>query len=87
MSQVWGMQLIPMPDAAGHVSFWINADHLVSVQQNQRRGAEGIVLDAEVKVDGLPLHRIPLGEHPDAETADAVFHRFLTQLQTPHSER
>jgi len=81
------MQLIPVPDADGRAQLWINADHLASVQQNQRHGAHGILLEAELKVDGLPLHRVQLGEHASQEDADAAFHRFLTQLQTPHSER
>lgn len=81
------MQLIPVPDAEGRVQFWINADHLTSVAQTQRHGEHGIVLEAELKVDGLPLHRVRLGEHADQKAADAAFNRFLTQLQTPHSER
>lgn len=81
------MQLLPVPDAKGRVQFWINADHLASVRRNQRHGTDGVVLEAELKVDGLPLHRVPLGEHPDQAAADAAFDRFLTQLQTPHGER
>lgn len=80
------MQLIPVPDASGKTQFWINADHLVSVLQVQRHGPHGLVLDAELKVDGLPLHRVPLGEHADQQAADAAFDRFLTQLQTPHGQ-
>lgn len=81
------MQLIPVPDASGRAQLWVNADHLASVTKVERRGAQGIVLEAELKVDGLPLIRMPLGEHDDQQSADDAFHRFLTQLQTPHDER
>lgn len=81
------MELIGVPDVHGRVQFWINADHLVSVQQLIRHGEHGFVLEAELKVDGMPLHRVPLGEHPGTDDAEAVFHQFLSRLQTPHSDR
>jgi len=75
------MRLLPIPDADGNPTMWINADHLVSVQALTRGGERGIVLDAEVKVDGMPLQRIRLGEHDDMGAANAAFARFLAIVQ------
>lgn len=75
------MRLLPIPDADGNPTMWINADHLVSVQAVTRGGERGVVLDAELKVDGMPLHRVRLGEHADKADADAAFARFLAVLQ------
>jgi hypothetical protein len=49
----------------------INVDHLVSVMPVYRGGATALV-DAEVKVDGMPLYRVNLGEHPDRCCAAGV---------------
>lgn len=75
------MRLLPVPDASGRPTIWINADHLVSVQPQYRGGATGIEVSAELKVDGMPLQRIPLGEHIDRSEAEAAFGRFLAVLE------
>lgn len=76
------MRLLGVPDASGKPTIWINADHLVSVQPVARTGAHSIELAAELKVDGMPLLRINLGEHPDRESTDAAFENFLERLQS-----
>lgn len=76
------MRLLGVPDASGKPTIWINADHLVSVQPVARTGAHSVELAAELKVDGMPLLRINLGEHPDRDSADAAFEDFLTRLQS-----
>lgn len=58
---VWLMHLIGVPDASGKPAIWINADHLVSVQPVVRTGERDVTLEAELKVDGMPLQRINLG--------------------------
>lgn len=75
------MQLIGVPDASGKPTIWINADHLVSVAPVMRTGERTILLEAELKVDGMPLLRINLGEHHDRAAADDAFGMFLAQLQ------
>ena len=75
------MRLLSIPDAQGVPQLWINVDHLVSVAPVYRGGAAGIAVDAELKVDGMPLYRVKLGEHPDRAAAAAAFSRWLVQLQ------
>jgi hypothetical protein len=78
----FAMRLIGVPDASGKPTIWINADHVVSVQPIMRTGERTITIEAELKVDGLPLLRINLGEHPDRTTADHAFQTFLATLQS-----
>ena len=75
------MRLLPIPDENGKPMLWINADHLVSVQPQYRAGVSGIVAAVELKVDGMPLQRIALGEHFDRTQAEAAFGRFMSTLQ------
>ena len=75
------MRLLPIPDAAGNPTMWINADHLVSVQPVYRNSGNGVVADAELKIDGLPLQRVPLGEYLERVDAEAAFAVFLERLQ------
>lgn len=75
------MQLIGVPDASGNPTIWINADHLVSVAPIVRTGERTIALEAELKVDGMPLLRINLGDHEDRVAANEAFRSFLAQLQ------
>ncbi|MET2012958.1 hypothetical protein ABXJ56_15550 [Microbacterium chocolatum] len=77
------MRLLPILDSSGKPSLWINADHLVSVQAVYRGGAVGIALTVELKVDGMPLQRISLGEYRERAEAEAEFDRFLSDLQHP----
>ena len=75
------MRLIGVPDASGKPTMWINADHLVSVAPVIRTGDREVTLEAELKVDGIPLQRIKLGAHPEREAAEAAFSSFLDRLQ------
>jgi len=75
------MQLLPLPDASGKPTMWINADHLVSVNAHYRTDGMSVSAVAEIKVDGMPLQRIPLGDHGDRDSAEASFERFLSLLQ------
>ena len=75
------MRLLPIPDASGTPQLWINADHLVSVMLVTRGSEHGIKADVEVKVDGMPLHRVPLGDHDDKEAAEAAFAQFRKELE------
>ena len=76
-----GMRLLPIPDASGTPQLWINADHLVSVMLVTRGSEHGVKADVEVKVDGMPLQRVPLGDHPDKAAAEAAFAQFRKELE------
>lgn len=75
------MRLLPIPDASGKPTLWINADHLASVQPHYRRSVAGVEVAVELKVDGMPLQRIQLGDHADQEAAEAAFQSFLDVVQ------
>lgn len=75
------MKLIPIPDVNGSPQIWINVDHLVSVMPVYRVSAAGVLVDAELKVDGMPLYRVKLGEHADRGAAQLAFERWMEQLQ------
>jgi len=75
------IRLIPVPDANGVPQLWVNVTHLVSVMPVYRSGATGFVVDAELKIDGLPLHRVWLGEHFDRSSAEDAFRQWLLLLQ------
>ncbi|WP_336624969.1 MULTISPECIES: hypothetical protein [unclassified Microbacterium] len=80
------MKLIPIPDADGTPQIWINVDHLVSVMPVYRGGATGVLVGVELKVDGMPLYRVNLGEHYDKAAAAAAFGGWLLQLQDGPSD-
>lgn len=75
------MRLLPIPDASGTPQLWINADHLVSVQLITRGSDVGVKADVELKVDGMPLQRIPLGAFPDKAAAEIAFSEFMRGLE------
>ena len=75
------MKLIPIPDVDGNPQLWVNVDHLVSVVPLYRGGATGTVVDAELKIDGMQLYRVKLGEHADRPAAQLAFERWMEQLQ------
>lgn len=75
------IHLIPVPDEHGTPQFWVNATHIVSVTPVYRGGAAGVVVDAELKIEGLPLQRVRLGEQFDNAAAESAFHRWLSILQ------
>lgn len=76
-----GMRLLPIPDASGIPQLWINADHLVSVQLVTRGSEVGLVAEVEVKVDGMPLQRVPLGDFDGRGEAEEAFSRFRQVLE------
>ena len=80
------MKLIPIPDVDGSPQIWINVDHLVSVMPVYRVSANGVLIDAELKVDGMPLYRVKLGEQADRAAAERAFAHWLDQLQEEQAE-
>lgn len=74
------MKLLPIPDAAGKVVRWINAEHLVSVTRIQINDDTEVLLFAELKITGMPLERITLGIHHGVEAADAAWSKFIGDL-------
>jgi len=75
------MRLLAIPDPSGKAKLWVNADHLVSVGRLQHGAPDGIALSAELKVDGMPLYRAPIGTFADASAADVAWSSFLEELQ------
>ncbi len=75
------MRLLSLPAAHGGPPLWINPAHLVSVQALYRAGINGTVVEAEVKVEGMPLYRVALGEHFEKTAAYAAFDEFMRTLQ------
>lgn len=75
------MRLLALPDLAGRPTYWVNADHVALVQRQDSNTGAGIHVVAEVKVDGLPLFRTPVGDFINLADADAARASFLEQLQ------
>lgn len=77
------MKLIPLPAGEGPPSFWVSPAHVAAVtRRNQLTGDGGVQLRGEVKVEGMPLHQVDLGDFADVEAADAAWTRFLATLET-----
>ena len=76
------MRLLPIPDDSGNPQLWINVDHLVSVQAQYRTTVEGVMLAVEVKVDGMPLQKVNVGEYRSRQAAETAFMAFLDTIQT-----
>jgi len=84
------MRLVPIPDLDGAPTRWVSAEHVVSVQPQYLAGAQGTILVGDVKVDGMPLLRVQLGEHFEKVEAEAAFLRFLAGIDVrliPLSDR
>lgn len=75
------MRLLALPDMNGRPTYWVNADHLALVTRQQTRGPDGIHLVAELKIDGMPLFKTPIGVFIEPAAADAAWDQFLTKLQ------
>lgn len=75
------MRLIPVPGEDGRPTMWLNPDHLVSVMPIVSHAQMGFRLAAELKIEGMQLLRVQLGEHESKIAADAAFEKFLAQLQ------
>lgn len=79
---VRGMKLIELADPTGkHPSMWINVNHVVSVTPAHTNNGSGVTAAAEVKLEGMPLHRVALGEHETSAGAEEAFSAFLDRLQ------
>lgn len=78
---MWSMKLIELPDATGKPSLWINADHVVSVMPHYSSTGREETLNVELKVDGMPLHRITVGRYESRADAEQAFAAFMGQLQ------
>jgi hypothetical protein len=77
---VAAMRLLAVRDSSGAPTLWINADHLVSVQAVYRVGVV-VSLSVELKMDGMPLQRVALGDFQDRAAAESAFSVFLGDLQ------
>lgn len=77
---VAAMRLLPVRDASGTPTLWVNADHLVSVQAVFRVSSV-VSLSVELKMDGMPLQRVSLSEFEDRAAAESAFSVFLGELQ------
>lgn len=76
------MQLLELPDPLGKKpSMWVNVDHVVSVMPMYRNTGTAITAEAEVKLEGMPLHRVSLGDHTTTAQAEEAFEAFLGRLQ------
>lgn len=75
------MRLLALPDMSGRPTFWVNADHVALVQRHDTRGPDGVHVVAEVKVDGMPLFKTPVGIFVELVDADAAWTSFLEQMQ------
>ena len=76
------MNLLPIPDASGSPLFWINAHHLISVSRLHIHSGRDVRLIAELKVEGMPLHRVELGTFDNGTSADPTWTAFLNRLQS-----
>ncbi len=74
------MKLVPLPGRDGKPTVWVAPAHVTAVIREDMRTGTAIQLRAEVKVEGLSLHRVHLGEHPDQAAADAAWQAFLDTL-------
>ncbi|MCK8468747.1 hypothetical protein M0722_16245 [Microbacterium sp. KSW4-16] len=78
------MKLIELVDPTGkRPSMWVNVNHVVSVVPAHMNHGTGITAAAEVKLEGMPLHRFVLGEYASTEAAEEAFSAFLGRLQAP----
>ena len=64
---------------------WVNADHIVSIQQLEQTDGHRRTLIAEIKLLGLPLERLPLGEFTEQVQIDERWSAFIDALQPRHS--
>lgn len=60
---------------------WAHADHLVSLQSVYKNTFDGVLIEAEVAVDGVSLMRIPLGDYSTHLEAGLAYNHFVGRLQ------
>lgn len=76
------MKLIPLPAGEGPPSIWVSPAHVAAVtRRNQFTGDGGVQLRGEVKVEGMPLHLVDLGEFLDLAAADNAWSSFLATME------
>lgn len=75
------MRLIGIPDVSGAPASWINSNHLASVRPLYTTDARGDLLAVELNVEGLPLHKVKLGEFESLTAAQASWTSLLYELQ------
>ena len=62
---------------------WVNVDHIVSIHRLEHTDGLHRTLIAEIKLVGLPLERIPLGEFSEQARIDDRWRAFIDGVQ-PH---
>ncbi|MCD5348432.1 hypothetical protein [Agromyces sp. S2-1-8] len=74
------MKLIPLPGSDGRPTLWVNPEHVTTVARLDQSTGEGVQLRAELKIEGMGLHRVNLGDHASAADADAAWQKFFDEL-------
>lgn len=74
------MKLIPLPGDNGTPSLWVNPAHIVTVGRLDLKTGELVQLRAELKIEGMGLQRVSLGDHATPAAADAAWGRFIASL-------
>jgi len=73
------MKLVQLRTVDGEL--WINPEHVTSIVPQRFRLEGGAVrLQATIKLEGLPLITLQLGEHPSAAAADAAWAQLVNVL-------
>lgn len=75
------MELIPLSGADGSVMMWVNARHVAVIVRLDRSTGDGVQVRAELKLEGMPLIRVNVGDYASAADADAAWTRFLGQFE------
>lgn len=74
-------QLVRLPPA-GAGAIWINPEHVVSVAPVTQDIGERFLLTVEVKLVGMNLIRLPVGQYESAEDRTAAWTSLLGMLST-----
>lgn len=74
------MKLIPLPSSDGRPTLWVNPEHVAAVVRVDQSTGEGVQLRAELKIEGMGLHRVNLGDHASPAEADAAWSKFIGGL-------
>ncbi len=73
------MRLVQLRSTDGEL--WINPEHVTSiVPQHFRLEGDRVRLQAAIKLEGLPLMTLQLGEHPSEAAADAAWAQLVDEL-------
>ncbi len=74
------MKLVPVPSENGQPVLWVNPEHITSVGRLDYDAGDRQQLRAELKIEGMPLQRVNLGEFRSAADANAAWLAFLDEL-------